>query len=84
MVNNSTIGQLLYLREKLVLVHIKLKQHSIQSLQAVSFMFVVVFMFQNQLVIFISFLVFETCVGIFWPSMSTMRGKYVPEESKYW
>jgi len=47
-------------------------------------MFVVVFMFQNQLVIFISFLVFETCVGIFWPSMSTMRGKYVPEESKYW
>ena len=31
---------------------------------------------------FIAFLVFEVCVGIFWPSMSTMRGKYVPEESK--
>lgn len=34
----------------------------------------------NQLIIFIAFLVFEVCVGIFWPSMSTMRGKYVPEE----
>ena len=38
--------------------------------------------FQNQAFVFIAFLVFEVCVGIFWPSMSTMRGKYVPEESK--
>ena len=37
---------------------------------------------QNQLIIFVAFLVFEVCVGMFWPSMSTMRGKYVPEESK--
>ena len=37
--------------------------------------------FQNQLFIFSGFLVFETCVGIFWPALSTMRGKYVPEAS---
>jgi len=28
-----------------------------------------------------SFLVFEVCVGVFWPSMSTMRSKYIPESS---
>lgn len=36
----------------------------------------------NQLLVFIGFLVFEVCVGIFWPSLSTMRGKYVPEETR--
>jgi MFS family permease len=36
----------------------------------------------NQLVIFMGFLVFETCVGIFWPSMGTMRGKYIAEETR--
>ncbi|XP_074646442.1 molybdate-anion transporter-like [Tubulanus polymorphus] len=36
----------------------------------------------NQLVIFIGFLVFEVCVGLFWPSLSTMRGKYVPEATR--
>ncbi|KAI8781506.1 molybdate-anion transporter [Biomphalaria glabrata] len=36
----------------------------------------------NQMVIFIGFLVFEMCVGIFWPSMGTMRGKYVAEETR--
>ncbi|XP_052780126.1 molybdate-anion transporter-like [Mya arenaria] len=36
----------------------------------------------NQLVIFMAFIVFEMCVGVFWPSMSTMRGKYVPEETR--
>lgn len=36
----------------------------------------------NQLIIFTAFLIFEVCVGIFWPSMSTMRGKYVPEETR--
>lgn len=35
------------------------------------------------MVIFIGFLLFEMCVGIFWPSMGTMRGKYVAEESKF-
>uniref|UniRef100_A0A6A7FX43 Molybdate-anion transporter n=1 Tax=Hirondellea gigas TaxID=1518452 RepID=A0A6A7FX43_9CRUS len=29
---------------------------------------------------FASFLVFEACVGVFWPSICTMRGSYVPEE----
>jgi MFS family permease len=36
----------------------------------------------NQLVIFIAFLVFETCVGVFWPALATMRGKYVPEATR--
>lgn len=36
----------------------------------------------NQLIVFSGFLVFEACVGIFWPSLSTMRGKYVPEETR--
>ncbi|GFO21247.1 molybdate-anion transporter-like isoform x1 [Plakobranchus ocellatus] len=36
----------------------------------------------NQLYIFGGFLVFETCVGIFWPSMGTMRGKYIAEETR--
>ena len=44
---------------------------------------VMILLFQNQLYIFLGFLVFETCVGIFWPSLMTMRSKYVPEESKY-
>ena len=41
-----------------------------------------IFLFQNQAFIFIAFLVFEVCVGIFWPAVSTMRGKYVPESSE--
>lgn len=36
----------------------------------------------NQFIVFLGFLVFEVCVGIFWPSLSTMRGKYVPEETR--
>ncbi|KAJ8301979.1 hypothetical protein KUTeg_020966 [Tegillarca granosa] len=36
----------------------------------------------NQLIVFSAFLIFETCVGIFWPSLGTMRGKYVPEETR--
>ncbi|XP_025106196.1 molybdate-anion transporter-like isoform X2 [Pomacea canaliculata] len=41
-----------------------------------------IFFAGNQLIVFAGFLVFETCVGIFWPSLSTMRGKYVPEETR--
>jgi len=37
---------------------------------------------QQQLVIFVGFIVFEVCVGIFWPALGTMRGKYVPEASE--
>ena len=37
---------------------------------------------QNQFFIFWSFVVFEVCVGIFWPSMGTMRGRYVPESAR--
>nr|XP_002129829.1 molybdate-anion transporter [Ciona intestinalis] len=31
-------------------------------------------------VVFMAFCVFEMCVGIFWPSLGTMRGSYVPEQ----
>jgi len=36
----------------------------------------------NQLVIFSGFVIFEICVGIFWPALGTMRGKYVPEAAR--
>nr|CDJ86726.1 Protein of unknown function DUF791 domain containing protein [Haemonchus contortus] len=32
--------------------------------------------------IFLAFLVFEVCVGIFWPAMGYLRGIYVPEETR--
>lgn len=37
---------------------------------------------KSQILIFIAFIVFEVCVGIFWPSMGTMRGRYVPENAR--
>lgn len=37
---------------------------------------------KNQAVIFAGFLVFEFCVGIFWPAMGVLRGKYVPESTR--
>jgi hypothetical protein len=33
--------------------------------------------------IFGAFIVFEICVGIFWPAMGTLRGRYVPETGIY-
>ncbi|CAF0779867.1 unnamed protein product [Adineta steineri] len=45
-------------------------------------MCVPVFMPTAQVVMFASFLVFEFCVGVFWPAMATMRSKYVPEEAR--
>ncbi|XP_077984504.1 molybdate-anion transporter-like isoform X2 [Glandiceps talaboti] len=36
----------------------------------------------NHDLIFAGFLVFEVCVGIFWPAMGTMRGIYVPEATR--
>eukprot|EP00466_Bigelowiella_natans_P000248 jgi/Bigna1/66187/fgenesh1_pg.1_\ len=30
----------------------------------------------------VSFLVFETCVGVFWPSASSLRSMYFPEETR--
>jgi len=41
-----------------------------------------VFMPDAQLIMFIAFLVFEFCIGVFWPAMATMRSKYVPEEAR--
>lgn len=34
------------------------------------------------MLIFAAFITFEVCVGIFWPSMGTMRGRYVPEAGR--
>jgi len=33
-------------------------------------------------VIFGSFVVFEVCVGVFWPAMGYLRGKYIPEHAR--
>jgi len=32
--------------------------------------------------IFIGFLIFELCCGMYWPCFGTMRGKYIPEDSR--
>lgn len=37
--------------------------------------------FNGQLLLF-GFLVFEACVGVFWPSIMKMRSHYIPEESR--
>jgi MFS transporter, MFS domain-containing protein family, molybdate-anion transporter len=36
----------------------------------------------KQPLIFTSFVIFEICVGIFWPSLGTMRGVYLPEDAR--
>ncbi|XP_062596250.1 molybdate-anion transporter-like isoform X1 [Saccostrea cucullata] len=36
----------------------------------------------NQIIVFSGFLIFECCVGIFWPSLGQMRGKYVPDDTR--
>lgn len=36
----------------------------------------------NLPVVYAGFIIFETCVGLFWPSMGFMRGIYVPEAGK--
>lgn len=41
-----------------------------------------VFLPKNQFLIFIAFITFEVCVGIFWPSMGTMRSYLVPEAAR--
>ncbi len=30
----------------------------------------------------VAFCIFEACVGVFWPSMMTMRSSFVPEEMR--
>ncbi|XP_078381242.1 molybdate-anion transporter-like isoform X1 [Oculina patagonica] len=37
---------------------------------------------KNQCAIYVGFLVFEFCVGIFWPAMGVLRSKYVPESTR--
>lgn len=41
-----------------------------------------IFLPENKPLIFGGFIIFEVCVGIFWPSMGTMRGQYVPEATR--
>ncbi|UJR37609.1 hypothetical protein I4U23_030306 [Adineta vaga] len=41
-----------------------------------------VFLPDDQVTMFIAFLIFEFCIGLFWPAMATMRSKYVPEEAR--
>lgn len=41
-----------------------------------------VFLPDTQVLMFVAFLIFEFCVGVFWPAMATMRSKYVPEEAR--
>ncbi|PAV59627.1 hypothetical protein WR25_08211 [Diploscapter pachys] len=36
----------------------------------------------NSAMIFAAFLLFEGCVGVFWPAMGYLRGIYVPEETR--
>ncbi|CAD6197169.1 unnamed protein product [Caenorhabditis auriculariae] len=36
----------------------------------------------SALMVFGAFLMFEVCVGIFWPAMGCLRGTYVPEETR--
>ena len=36
----------------------------------------------NSLFTFASFLIFELCVGIFWPAMGALRARYVPEAAR--
>ncbi|CAF3819022.1 unnamed protein product [Rotaria magnacalcarata] len=45
-------------------------------------MSVPIFMPNDQAIMFVAFLVFEFCIGVFWPAMATMRSKYVPEEAR--
>lgn len=37
---------------------------------------------KSQIIVLLSFILFEICVGIFWPSLGTMRGKYIPEANR--
>ena len=36
---------------------------------------------QSELAVFLGFLVFEVCIGVFWPAMGVLRARYVPEAS---
>uniref|UniRef100_A0A0M3I346 MFS domain-containing protein n=1 Tax=Ascaris lumbricoides TaxID=6252 RepID=A0A0M3I346_ASCLU len=36
----------------------------------------------NESIIFGAFIIFEICVGIFWPAMGFMRGIYIPEQTR--
>jgi len=38
--------------------------------------------FQNGYTSFFAFVVFETCVGVHFPSIGTLRSRYIPEESR--
>ncbi|VDN52523.1 unnamed protein product [Dracunculus medinensis] len=37
---------------------------------------------ESLLLIYIAFIIFEICVGMFWPAMGFMRGIYIPEQTR--
>ncbi|KAK0400234.1 hypothetical protein QR680_003414 [Steinernema hermaphroditum] len=41
-----------------------------------------IFFLENTTLLFIAFVLFEMCVGIFWPAMGYLRGIIVPETSR--
>ena len=41
-----------------------------------------VFLVQNVMVRFVAFLVFEGCVGLYFPTMGTLKGEIVPEDMR--
>lgn len=60
-----------YLKREVLLLYVFL---------AASLAFIVPILFPNSgMLVFISFLVFEACVGLFWPSIGTLKGTYIPE-----
>ncbi|EFC48142.1 DUF791 domain-containing protein [Naegleria gruberi] len=42
--------------------------------------FIIPIFFSSFTPILLSFLVFEACVGVFWPAISTMKSMYIPED----
>ena len=46
------------------------------------FMLAPIFFADNIYVCYAAFLGFEICVGVFWPAISTLRSKHIPEESR--
>ena len=38
--------------------------------------------FQSTLMVLVAFLLFEACVGIYWPAIGTVKSQIVPEESR--
>jgi len=63
------------------------RKYSIEQIYAFtlalsSFLFLSIAIFKQQYVTYFAFLVFECCCGIHWVCISTLRSRYIPEESR--